>query len=153
LSTGDGQLPVIATADLAQLMPIDLPGFARTETSTSQNSAGLDLASVSAVYANGDNVITLSISDMGVAGTLASLPGAIGFNRTEQTNGTYSKLATIDGRMTMEDFDPAAKIGSYGKLIAERVMVKAEGHGVSVEQLKAAVNAVDAAAIEALAAH
>lgn len=151
LSSGDGKLPVIATVDLAQLMPINLPGFARTETSTSQSSAGLDLASASAVYANGDSVITLSVSDMGVAGALAALPGAIGYNRSEQTGSTYSKLATVDGRMTMEDFDPAAKIGSYSTLIADRVMVKAEGNGVGIEQLKAAVSAVDLAGIEALA--
>jgi hypothetical protein len=105
------------------------------------------------VYARGDDAITLSVSDMGIAGALASLTGAVGLSRTEQTNDTYRKLATIDGRMTLEEYDVKAKIGSYATMIADRVMVKAEGHGVSVEQLKSAVRAVDAARIEALAKH
>jgi hypothetical protein len=132
-------------------MPLSLPGFPRTEISTSESIAGLDLGAVSAVYASGDNVITLSVSDMGIAGAVASLTGAIGLKTSEQTQDTYRKLATIDGRMTMEEFDPKAKIGSYAMMIADRVMVKAEGRGVSVEQLKSAVHAVDAARIEALA--
>jgi hypothetical protein len=150
LSKGD-KLPVIPTVDLVELMPLSLPGFPRTEISTSESIAGLDLGAVSAVYASGDNVITLSVSDMGIAGAVASLTGAIGLKTSEQTQDTYRKLATIDGRMTMEEFDPKAKIGSYATMIADRVMVKAEGRGVSVEQLKSAVHAVDAARIEALA--
>jgi len=38
-------------------------------------------------------------------------------------------------------------------LVGDRVMVKAEGHGVSIEQLKAAVNAVDIDSIEKLTKH
>ncbi|MEI9899945.1 MAG: Yip1 family protein [Hyphomicrobium sp.] len=151
LSSGNTKLPVIPTVDLAELMPISLPGFARTETSTSESIAGLDLASVSAVYANGDNVITLTLSDMGVAGAMASLTGALGVNRTEQTSDTYRKLATVNGKMTMEEYDTKAKIGSYATMVSDRVMIKAEGRGATVEQLKAAVGAVDQSAIEALA--
>jgi hypothetical protein len=151
LSKGNAKLPVIPTVDLVELMPVSLPGFKRTEISTSESIAGLDLGAVSAVYASGDNVITLSVSDMGIAGAVASLTGAIGLKTSEQTQDTYRKLATIDGRMTMEEFDPKAKIGSYATMIADRVMVKAEGRGVSVEQLKSAFHAVDAQRIEALA--
>src|SRR4029079_19102979 len=87
LSKGDTKLPVIPTVDLVELMPLSLPGFKRTEISTSESIAGLDLGSVSGVYANGDNAITLSVSDMGVAGALAALTGAVGLSRTEHTNG------------------------------------------------------------------
>ena len=151
LSKGDAKLPAIPTVDLVELMPLTLPGFKRTEISTSESIAGLDLGSVSAVYANGDNTITLSVSDMGVAGALAALTGAVGLSRTEHTNDTYRKLATIDGRMTMEEFDAKQKNGSFATMIADRLMVKAEGRGVSVEQLKVAVRAIDAQRLEALA--
>jgi hypothetical protein len=132
-------------------MPLNLPGFKRTEISTSESIAGLDLGSVSAVYARGDNVITLSVSDMGVAGALAALTGAVGLSRTEHTKDTYRKLTMIDGRMTMEEFDSKAKIGSFATMIADRLMVKAEGRGVSVDQLKSALRAIDARRLEALA--
>jgi hypothetical protein len=153
LSKGGTKLPAIPTVDLVELMPTSLPGFTRTEISTSESGAGIDLGAVSAVYANGDNVITLSLSDMGLAGAMASLTGAIGLKTSEQTNDTYRKLATVDRRMTMEEYDTKARIGSFGTMIADRVMVKAEGRGVSVEQLKSAVHAVDAQRIEALAKH
>ena len=151
LSKGDAKLPAIPTVDLVELMPLSLPGFKRTEISTSESIAGLDLGAVSALYANGDNTITLSVSDMGAAGALAALTGAVGLSRTEHTNDTYRKLATINERMTMEEFDAKQKIGSYATMIADRLMVKAEGRGVSIEQLKSAVRAVDAQRLEALA--
>lgn len=149
---GDKGLSAIDPAAFKKLLPASLPGFPRTEVSTSDNSAaGLKLAAASAVYAKGDGAITLSISDMGMAGALASLTGALSVSSSEQTNDTYRKLTTVDGHMTMEEYDPKAKIGTYGTMISDRVMVKAEGHGVSVEQLKSAVRAVDAASLERLA--
>ena len=151
LSKGGTKLPSIPTVDLVELMPLSFPGFKRTEITTSESIAGLDLASVSGVYASGDNTITLSVSDMGVAGALAALTGAVGLSRTERTNDTYRKLTTVNGRMTMEEFDAKAKSGSFATMIADRLMVKAEGRGVSVEQLKSAVHAVDAQRLEALA--
>ena len=79
------------------------------------------------------------------------ITGAVGLSRTEHTIDTYRKLTTIDGHMTMEEFDAKQKIGSFATMIADRLMVKAEGRGASVEQLKAAVRAVDAQRLEALA--
>lgn len=151
LSKGDTKLPAIPTVDLVELMPMSLPGFKRTSISTSESGVGLDLGAVTGEYARGDSVITLSVSDMGIAGALASLTGAVGLSRTEQTKDTYRKISTIDGRMTMEEFDVKANSGSFATMIADRLMVKAEGRGVSVEQLKSAVRAVDAARLEDLA--
>jgi hypothetical protein len=151
-SNSDGALPPIPASALSQLMPSSLPGFERTSLSTSDTAAGtLNLANVSADYTAGDSVITVSLSDMGPAGAMVSLPGALGFNKTEQSGNSYSKVATVGGRMTTEDFNTDGKIGSYSVLVAERILVKAEGRGADMEQLTAAVGAVDAGAIEAMA--
>jgi hypothetical protein len=57
----------------------------------------------------------------------------------------------IDGRLTQETYDRAARRGEYGVMIGERFMVQAEGDGVGMDELKAAVGAVDARKLEAIA--
>ena len=114
-------------------------------------AAGLNMASATGVYTNGERTLTLSISDMGLAGAMASLTGAIGMSSSEKKGTVYRKLSTIDGRMTMEEFDTSSQIGSYGTMIGDRIMVKAEGHGIPAAQLIAAVRAVSAKRVETLA--
>lgn len=153
-SKGSDDLPPIAPADFKELLPSSLPGdFSRTEISSSETGLeGMNMATVSAVYGHGDKSITLSISDVGMAGAMAGLTGAFGASSSEEGEGKYSKMKTIDGRMTMEEFDSNAQTGTYSFLLADRVMVKAQGQGgASIEDLKAAAQAVDTGRIEALA--
>jgi hypothetical protein len=152
LTNGDTKLTPIPTVDLVQQMPLSLPGFRRTRLTTSDNSAGLGLGGVTGDYASGENTITLSVSDMGIAGEMAALTGALGVRRTEENPDGYNKLDSTDGQLTMEDFNPDMRTGSYAVLVADRVLIKAEGRGVNMEQLRAAVATIDRSKIEALAA-
>jgi hypothetical protein len=53
--------------------------------------------------------------------------------------------------MTQESYDRTTKHGEYGVLVGQRFMVHAEGDGVTMDELKAAVGAVDAGRLEGLA--
>jgi hypothetical protein len=151
---GKGSAPSpISPDDLKSFLPASLPGgFARTDLSTaSGGAAGFDFGNAKGVYRKGDARITLSLTDMGAAGALASLGSIFGASSSEETATSYSKLGQVDGRMTMEEFNRETKAGKFAVIVAERVMVEAEGDGATMDDLKSAVGAVDFGQVEALA--
>ena len=53
--------------------------------------------------------------------------------------------------MTTEQYDTSSKRGKYGTLVADRVMVSADGRAPSTDALKGVVASVDLGQIERLA--
>jgi hypothetical protein len=143
----------IAPDDLKSLLPATLSGgFARTDTSTASGGAGgFDFGNAKAVYAKGSARITLSLTDMGAIGALAALGSAFGANASEETATSYSKMGQVDGRMTMEEFNRETKVGKFAVIVADRVMVEAEGADASMDALQAAIGTIDLGQVEALA--
>ena len=103
------------------------------------------------VYAKGDASIRLSVTDLGAAGALAGMAGAFNVQSSSESDGRYEKVGKVDGRLTTESYNRASKHGEYNVLVGDRFMVAAEGNGVSIEDLKAAVASVEPARLEALA--
>jgi hypothetical protein len=153
-SSGDSaKVRAIATDNLKALLPASLPaGFNRTDISTSSaGAAGFEFGNATAVYAKGDASITLSLTDMGPIGALASLGTAFGANASEESGTSYSKLGQVDGRMTMEEFNRETNSGKYAVMVGDRIMVAADGAGATVDELKSAVDAIDLGKVETLA--
>ncbi len=139
-------------AVLKSYLPDAVAGFNRTDVSTeSSGSAGLGAAAAVATYAKGDARMRLMVSDMGAAGALAGIAGALNAQSSRDSNGQYEKVGKVDGRMTTESYDRTARHGEYNVLVGERFMVHAEGDGLDMDALKAAVGAIDKARLEALA--
>ena len=152
---GSGELKApepIGAEPLKALLPETLPnGAARSNVETwSGGAGGMAVASAKAVYGQGEGAITLSVIDVGVVGAFMALGTAFGANASEETETRYSKIGKVDGRMTIEEFDKETKVGKYATLVKDRIMVAAESTGASMDDIKAAVVAVDAAAAEAL---
>jgi len=146
-------VPAIAPDVLAGLLPAALPGgLTRTSIeSSSAGAGGIGGSTAEAKYGSGDAEVRLSVTDMGALGAIAAMGSAFNVQSSKQTSTGYERTGKVDGRMTNEEFDTSDKHGSYGTLVADRVMVKAEGHAPSIDALKAAVVAVDLARVEALA--
>jgi hypothetical protein len=53
--------------------------------------------------------------------------------------------------MTMEEFNRETKVGKFAVIVADRVMVEAEGADASMDALKAAIATIDLGQVEALA--
>ena len=134
------------------MLPETLPGgFAKTEGSTSTvGTAGFGFAIARADYQRGDAKISLTLTDLGAAGAIAALGAAFGANTTEDTPTSYSKTYVTDGRMVTETFNRQTEQGSYGMIVANRIMVNAEGYGVDMAELKSAIAAVDLDRVENL---
>ena len=137
---------------LKAYLPEGVAGYARTEVTTgSGGAAGVSGSQAEGVYTKGDAKIRLSVTDLGAAGALAGIAGAFNMQSSSETDGKYEKIGKVDGRMTQESYDRSSKHGQYGVLVGERFMVAAEGDGVSIDDLKAAVRAVNSGKLEDLA--
>lgn len=133
-------------------LPASIAGYSRTELSTGSGGVGgIQGSSATATYAKGDSNMTVSVTDLGAMGALAALGGAFNVETTSEEDGRYERVGKVDGRMTMEEYDSSSRHGSYGVMVGERFMVQAEGDGVTMDELKAAVAAVDPRRLEKLA--
>ncbi len=147
-----GTLVAVAPDALQALLPEGIDAFRRAEVSSSgASAAGMGGSRAEAVYRNGDSNITLGITDLGAAGALAALGTAFNVQSNKQTDTGYEKVGQIDGRMTTEEWDSAAKRGKYNVLVGNRFMVDAEGSSIQMDELKKSVEAVGYARLEALA--
>lgn len=147
-----GQNNAVAPSVLEGLLPASLAGMSRAKLSSgSAGLGGVGGSSAEARYEGGGSNITLSITDMAVAGAIAGLGGALNVQSNEQTATGYRKTGSVDGRMTSENWDSSDKSGSYGVVYANRFMVEAKGSGTSMDVLKAAVAEIGSGQLESLA--
>ncbi len=139
-----GAVHAVPADTLKSFLPDSLPsGFARTEVSSSSaGAAGVGGSTAQGVYTKGDGRITLEVTDMAALGALANMASAMNVESDRETATGYEKVGKVNGRMTTEEFDRQANSGKYSVLVAGRFLVDAEGTGVAIDDLKAAVSAV-----------
>lgn len=151
-SGGDVNINLNATpADMEKLkalLPDSLAGLPRTEISTG-GAAGMGGAT--AVYEAGDKRLEVSIMDMGAMGALGGMAGAFNATSSKETADSYERTHMVDGRMTVEKFSRGDKTATYGMLVANRFMLNVDGRNASPDEVKAAVNAIGVARVEAAA--
>ena len=142
----------VATDTLKKLLPDSIGGMSRQEyTGSGGQIAGIGGSTVEAKYGSGDKRVTLDVTDMGEMGAFAALGGALGISGDQETPTSYSKVRQVDGRTVAEEYDRQAHHGSYAVVVANRFLVKAEGNGVSMDDIKAAAGKIDLGDLEALA--
>jgi hypothetical protein len=137
---------------LKAYLPASVAGFTREEVSASSGGAGgYEGSAAEGRYTKGEASLKLEVTDMGAAGALAGMASAFNVKSSKETATGYEKVGMVGGRMTQENYDRQAKSGEYSVLVGERFMVHASGNGVSMEELKAAVGAIDQGRLEGLA--
>jgi len=144
--------PVTDPDALKAYLPASVAGFTRGDVSASSaGAAGIEGSEAEAEYAKGEANLRLQVTDIGQAGALASLAGAVNAKSSKETATGYEKMGVVNGRMTTESYDRQSKSGEYSVLVGERFMVQARGNGVTMDDLKAAVEAVGLSRLEAAA--
>ena len=141
--SGAATVTPVASEVLSGMLPGTVDGLSRGDISSSSGSAmGMAGSEASATYTNGNSHLTLKVTDMGTASGFAGLAGALNVNSSEQSGTHYKKVNTINGQMTTEEYDTATRTGDYMVMVAGRFAVDAEGSGVAMQDLKAAVGSV-----------
>jgi len=149
----NGKATVLPPKRLAMMLPAELPGgLVQSNLKTNGTSiGGVGSSSASATYGDGDSRIDLTITDLGVAGSLATLGSAFNVESESQNGSVIERTGKIDGRMAMVRFDSARKDGRYGMIVGDRFNIEADGQANSVEALRAALDRIDIDALEAIA--
>jgi len=147
---GPGKIVAVDADKLKSLLPDTVGGAPRTEIEA--NSAGTAaVASAQATYSNSDVHVTVTITDLGAAAGLTAFATAMNVQSDKQTATGYEKVTTINGQLTKESYDNQSKSGEYSIVVGNRFSVGAQGSGVSIDALKAAVAAVGPDRLAALA--
>jgi hypothetical protein len=149
---GPNKVVAVDPERLKALLPDTVAGAARTDVSaTSAGAAGFGASNAEATYQNGQTRITLKITDLAAAGGFAAMAGAINVQSDETTATGYKKVHTVNGMLTTERYDNQSKSGEYSVIVASRFAIEADGDGVGMDALKAAVAAVGTDRVAALA--
>jgi hypothetical protein len=143
----------VSTDTLQQFLPASLPGgLARHDLSSTEGQiAGFGGSSVKAEYGSNGKTLTLSVTDLGAAGAIAALGGALGIKGAQQTGSSVSRMDQVNGRTIVESYDAQTRGGNSSVVVANRFLVNAEGSSVTLDALRGAVNAVDLSKLEAMA--
>jgi len=147
-----GHSSAVPADALQAMLPVSIAGFTRGEVETQSGGVGgINGSTANARYTQGDQSFRLSLADIGAAGSLASLGGALNMQSSKTTATGYEKTEMVNGAMVNERWDNQAHSGEYSTMAASRFTVSAEGSAPSIDVLKQAVASVDASKLAALA--
>lgn len=141
--------------ELKALLPEQVAGLKRTK-SAGEKSAALGIASSKANAQYGDEPgrrVELEIMDMGTLkgiGTMAF--GWLGASIDRESDDGYERTSMFEGCRMHEEFSKSSGRGATTLIVADRFVVKAEGTGLSAEEMKRAVAAVDRKKLESMKA-
>jgi len=134
---------------LQAMLPRSVGSYTLGDRENSGNSAGgVSTTHTVGEYHKGEQSFNLTLADRGGAAAQADAVDREG-NRKSSTG--YEKVGKVGGRMTTEAWDNTSNRGTYSVLVGNRFIVRAEGRGASMGDLKAAVMAVDFRTLERVA--
>jgi len=146
-ANGGKKVETVDFHKLKDLLPADLPGMKRTEATGEKNAAmGMQISNAEGRYSNEQGAsVTLKIADIGsmtgLAGMAAYAWAATSIDRETETG--YEKTSTFNGYKSHEKYDKQTKSGELSVLVGNRFTVEADGNGIDMDALKAALGKVD----------
>lgn len=148
--TGAGNAAPIAAADLKAMLPESIGDMKRTSIEAQGGEAmGIAGSGAKAAYAAGDRRVELSITDTGGLAGLATMAGWANMTMDKETDGKVEKVYKDGARTVHEDYRKDGSHGEMTVILANGVIVAAEGSRVDMAALKGIVQGVDLAKLEA----
>ena len=149
--TGAGNAAPIAPAELKAMLPDSIGEMTRTSIEAQGGEAmGIAGSGAKASYAAGERRVELSITDTGGLAGLATMAGWANMTMDKETNGQVEKVYKEGGRTVHEDYRKDGSRGEMAVILANGVIVAAEGSRVDMATLKGIVQGVDLAKLEAV---
>ncbi|MEO5882821.1 MAG: Yip1 family protein [Caldimonas sp.] len=148
--TGGSATP-IASADLKTMLPESVGDMKRTGIEASSGQAmGIAGSSAKATYANGERRLTLSITDTGGLAGLAAMAGWANMTMDKETEVKVEKVYKDGVRTVHEEYRKDGSHGEVTTILANGVIVEADGKRVDVDSLKKVLAGLDLARLEAM---
>jgi hypothetical protein len=149
---GNGAVKAVDPGALQNLLPGSISGWNRTSVENQGGAAGgIGGSNARAEFQSGDQSFSLSVTDTGVLGNIATLGGALNASSNKQTTTGYEKTEMQGGNMVSEKWDNQSKSGTYSVLVASRFSVEASGSAPNIDTLKSAVASVNLGQLQSMA--
>ena len=145
----NGQIKPIEGAQLQTLFPAELGGY--TRTAWEANAMGQMGTEAEATYSQGEKTIHLKVVDSPGLGALAGIGGAMGVTHSREDADGYERANAVDGQMQVEKWNNKSHDGEFTQQVGSRFMISAEGQAESIDELKAAVAAIDQGKLASMA--
>lgn len=144
---GDGKtVEALRPEQLKPFVPEELGGLPRTSYNVERNTVmGLQLASGKGSYRDsaGEKSLELEITDMGGMSGLAMFAGWALVQSESESDQGYERVYEKDGMRAHEKWDSSSRSGSYDLIVADRFLVKLQGRGIEMDDIKKSVKALD----------
>ena len=139
----------IASADLKSMLPESLGDLPRTGIEAQSGQAmGLGGSTAKATYAAGERRVELSITDTGGLAGLAAVAGWANMTMDKDADGKIEKVYKDGARTVHEEYQKDGSRGELTVILANGVVVEADGTRVDMAALKKVIAGVDFARIE-----
>ncbi|GAC1612885.1 MAG: hypothetical protein NVS3B27_08620 [Novosphingobium sp.] len=130
---------------LQALLPQSIGAYQRTAIES--GAAGGIGSNADGTYTGAGNTFHLKVTDMAALGSIAAMGSALGVSERKSDANGYEKTGTVDGHMQTEEWHNDSHSGKFGVMLDNRFSVEAEGNAASIDELKAAVAAIDKGAL------
>ncbi|HLY65367.1 MAG TPA: Yip1 family protein [Chloroflexota bacterium] len=149
---GGQQVDALPPDRLKSFLPDTLGGLKRSDVSAESNGAmGMQVATATATYGDsGGQSLKLEITDMGGAKGILAAATHANLQQDRETSTGYEKTYHQGDTMIHEQWDHSSNQGEYSAVVADRFMVKVEGHADNINALKSALGSVDMSSLAAL---
>jgi len=152
LLAGGKRVDPVGADLLKPFLPETFAGLSRKSSSAEKTGmAGLMISRAEATY--GDDRakrVTVEVTDTGGASGLAGFASWIGIQGEKEDENGVERTERVDGRIIHEKTAKGDGTNEFGMLLGERFVVNAEGNGVSLSDLKAAVSAMPLSKLESM---
>ena len=104
-----------------------------------------------ATYGDGaGKSVTLEISDTGGVSGLVGLASWAGIEGEKEDDNGSEKTHKVGGRLVHEKISKRGGSNEFGLVLGDRFLVSANGRGVGLDELKAAIGGLDLATLESM---
>ena len=150
---GGKRVDPVAIDQLKVFVPDSLGGLAKTSSSAEKTGiAGLMVSKAEAKYGDGaGKSVTLEITDTGGVSGLMGFASWAGVEGEKDNDSATEKTQKVNGRLVHQRMSKRGGSNEFGIVLGNRFVVSANGNGVSLDELKAAVSGLDLAKLESMA--
>jgi hypothetical protein len=137
--------------ELKALLPETASGLQReSQEAQSSQAMGIGGSSAKAVYSGGEQRVELSVTDMGGLAGLAALAGWANMTVDKETATEVEKVYKQGARTVREEYRKDGSRAEVTMILANGVVVEAEGRKVEAAALKKLLEGLDLAKLEAM---
>ncbi len=151
---GSGSFDPIDFRKLKDVLPQELAGFEKGESSGEKNNAfGISVSEAKQSFrlADGSKRVRFEITDPGsLAGPFALTNMWMNVDIDKETSGGYEKTSTVGGRKIHEKWNKSSQHAEVKIVVGNRFMVEVDARGLDMTDVKALLSKIDIAKLESM---